>query len=236
MVPLGERTVEPVAPGAEAASPGELLSAWFGETTRPDAALHPRLMRFADGRIMTLPVHRWAGPVTEADESLLARAVGPVLDVGCGPGRLTAALHERGVEVVGLDVVEQLPMLVREVGAPLLLASVWDQLPREGQWRSVLLADGNIGIGGDPTRLLRRVCSLLRPDGTVLLELQPAGEAAATGDQALIRLEELGRSSTWFRWGMLSGSALPAAAAASGLAVQERWSAEGRDFAALTLT
>ncbi|GAB2637564.1 class I SAM-dependent methyltransferase [Kribbella swartbergensis] len=29
---------------------------------------------------------------------------GPVLDAGCGPGRLTGLLHERGLQVIGIDL------------------------------------------------------------------------------------------------------------------------------------
>ena len=46
-------------------------------------------------------------------------------------------------------------------------------LPGEGTWDHVLLADGNIGIGGDPLRLLHRAAHLLRPGGTVLVETDP---------------------------------------------------------------
>lgn len=35
---------------------------------------------------------------------IAASAVGPVLDAGCGPGRLTGRLKERGVRAVGLDL------------------------------------------------------------------------------------------------------------------------------------
>ncbi len=34
----------------------------------------------------------------------LALGVGPVADVGCGPGRVTAHLHARGVNVFGIDL------------------------------------------------------------------------------------------------------------------------------------
>jgi SAM-dependent methyltransferase len=32
------------------------------------------------------------------------RGLGPVLDVGCGPGTVTAYLHERGLDVTGVDL------------------------------------------------------------------------------------------------------------------------------------
>jgi len=128
--------------------------------------------------------------------------------------------------VLGLELVEQIPVRVRRAGAPLLLGDVFGPLPRAGQWRSVLLADGNIGIGGDAVRLLCRARELLCPQGQVLCELQ---EAAA----GQVRLEGLGTSSTWFSWALLGRSALPIAAAAAGLTVHESWSAQGRDVAML---
>ena len=179
--------------------------------------------------MLPLPVARWAGPVDAADESLMARARGPVIDVGCGPGRLTAALHLRGVDVLGLELVESIPVLARAAGAPLLHGNVFGDVPRSGEWGSVLLADGNIGIGGEPVRLLRRARELLRPGGQVLCELH-VGRPAPSGQ---VRLEGLGTTSAWFSWAILGRRGLPEAAAAAGLAVQETWSAQSRLFAAL---
>ena len=39
----------------------------------------------------------------------------------------------------------------------------------------MLLADGNIGIGGDPARLLRRVRELLAVGGRVVADVHPRG-------------------------------------------------------------
>ena len=44
-----------------------------------------------DGQRLLLPVTRWHAEPDSADELLLARCGGATLDVGCGPGRLTAA-------------------------------------------------------------------------------------------------------------------------------------------------
>jgi SAM-dependent methyltransferase len=213
------------SPGVD---PAALLTTWLAEAHGGDD-LKPRVLRLPDGRVLPLPVARWAGPAGPADETLLARATGPVLDVGCGPGRLTAALHRRGTDVLGLELVEQIPVLVRGAGAPLLLGDVFGPVPRAGQWRTVLLADGNIGIGGDPVRLLRRSRELLARTGTVLCEMYP-DEQAPIGR---VRMEGLGTTSAWFSWALLGRAALPAAAAAAGFTVIETWSMQGRDFATL---
>ncbi|MCW2713461.1 MAG: methyltransferase protein [Frankiales bacterium] len=220
----------PEAPPAAGAGtdPSALLTGWFSEVAAGDD-LHPRLLRLSDGRLLTLPVARWAGPVDVADESLLVRALGPVLDVGCGPGRLTAALHRRGVEVLGLELVEDIPVLARAAGAPVHYGDVHGPVPRPLQWQTIVLADGNIGIGGDVPRLLGRLRDLLAPDGSLLCELHPGAPAAG----GLVRLEGLGAASAWFPWTLLGKKALPAVASAAGLTVSETWSMRGRDFASL---
>ena len=154
-----ERAADP------AAGPGRGLDAAAGGSDGDD--LLPRLLRLADGRLVPLPVARWAGPVRRAPTpTLLERARGPVLDVGCGPGRLTAALHARG---------ERRPRPRAAAGRsrcwpapparPLLLGDVLDPVPRAGGWRTVLLADGNVGIGGDAGRCCAAAgrCSPRRP-------------------------------------------------------------------------
>lgn len=208
--------------------PSALLSGWFAEAATGED-LHPRLLRLADGRLLSLPIARWAGPTDVADESLLVRALGPVLDVGCGPGRLTAELHRRGVEVLGLELVENIPVLARAAGAPLHLGDVYGAVPRPCTWQTIVLADGNIGIGGDATRLLGRLCDLLAEGGRILCELHTGAPASG----GLVRLEGLGAASAWFPWTLLGKEALPAVASAAGLIVSETWSMRGRDFASL---
>ena len=46
-------------------------------------------------------------------------------------------------------------------------------MPGAGRYAGALLLDGNIGIGGDPVALLRRVARLLAPGGAVVVEVEP---------------------------------------------------------------
>lgn len=229
MLPHGEPATRAVT-SSDDPHPAVMLAAWVAETAGGHDDLKPRLLRLSDGRLVPLDVARWSAPADETDETLLSRATGAVLDVGCGPGRLTAALHERGANVLGLELDPSLPVLARLAGAPLLLGDVFDAVPRCGQWDSVLLADGNVGIGGDARALLRRAAELVAPAGQVLVELVPGADPPA----GPVRLEGMGLTSSWFRWALLGRSDLPIVAAAAGLDVRETWSAGGRAFAALT--
>lgn len=217
-------TTDAGAPDGLGLDPGELLSQWLATASEDD--LQPRLLRLSDGRVVALPVARWAGPVTTADESMLARVEGEALDVGCGPGRLTAALHLRGCDVLGLELLPDVPVLARAVGAPVLVGDVFGAVP--GRWRTVLLADGNVGIGGDAVRLLRRARELVATDGRVLCELLPYGDVPGP-----VRLEGLGVTSGWFGWALPSPRSLEDLARRADLAVREAWDCDGRTFAEL---
>src|SRR5205823_12853989 len=61
------------------------------------------VLRAPDGTALPAPSDRWVEALTIEDDSVLARAVGPVLDVGFRPGRHVLALAERGVVALGID-------------------------------------------------------------------------------------------------------------------------------------
>ncbi|HEY5985395.1 MAG TPA: SAM-dependent methyltransferase [Streptosporangiaceae bacterium] len=133
----------------------------------------PQIER-ADGRLTPLGAGRWLAAVP-GDESVLRRCCGPTLDVGAGPGRLTVALAERGVPALAIDVTPYAVGLARSSGALALHRDVFASVPGTGRWARALLADGNIGIGGDPAALLLRISELLMPGGLALVEVQPPG-------------------------------------------------------------
>jgi SAM-dependent methyltransferase len=172
----------------------------------------------------------WSGGLVAGDTALLARCCGPTLDVGCGAGRLVAALHRAGRAVLGIDVSTEAVRQAARRGVWVIRADVFEPLPGEGQWRTVLLADGNIGIGGDPPRLLRRCARLLGTGGTVLVELQAPGEPSWRGE---VVLRDDARHSAPFPWAVVSTDGIGGLAELSGLRVRREWTEAGRWFAAL---
>jgi SAM-dependent methyltransferase len=187
----------------------------------------PLVLRTADGRALPLQVSRWCGRPDAADEELLRHCLGPVLDVGCGPGRLTIALTQRGTLALGVDISRTAVARVRQAGALALHRSVFDPLPGQGRWATVLLADGNIGIGGIPAGLLHRCAQLLAPGGSILIEADPGD----VDERMTAWLEHPdGRRGPLFPWARMGTVALLGAAAEAGLNVTGQWRHADRAF------
>jgi SAM-dependent methyltransferase len=185
------------------------------------------VLELAGGERLALPVARWHGPPDTADDLLLNRCQGRTLDAGCGPGRLAGALTRRGVPTLGVDVSEVAVALTRRRGAAALRADVFDRLPAEGRWRHVLLADGNVGIGGDPVALLARVGRLLAPGGTALVELDPPGTGVRRG------IARLAGQRDSFPWARVAVDAVSGVAGRAGFVVAATEGSGGRWFAEL---
>lgn len=137
-------------------------------------------------------------PCRPLDRALLAAfaelvrdsGAGPVADLGCGPGRVTAHLHSLGVEVFGVDLSPRMVALAR-AGYPHLRFV-------EGRLDSLGVADGSLGgvvswysiIHTPPERLpavLAEFHRVLVPGGHLLLAFQ-------VGDEPLRLREAFGRA------------------------------------------
>ena len=178
-----------------------------------------------------LPTTRWAARVDAGDAAVLAHCTGPTLDIGCCPGRISGYLSGRGVVVLGIDIVPEAVEQTQARGASALHRDVFDHVPGEGRWVSALLADGNIGIGGDPVALLRRVAAVLVPEGRVVADVAPPGTAMRTHT---IVLECGGRLSEPFFWTVLGPEAVTDVAHAAGLGVAGVHEHDGRWFVVLS--
>lgn len=197
-------------------------------------------VRGADGDAWSMPLGRWRAGASPVDARVLDRATGPVLDVGCGPGRHVEELDRRGIPATGVELSPGAARHARARGARVVVGSIFDVAPDPGTWATALLLDGNIGIGGHPHRLLRRVADLLTDDGRVLVEVDAddaIGGAPGPGDvgdgRLRIRIESDGSASAWFPWARVTAETLAPPAAAAGLVVVESWSDGDRHFCAL---
>jgi SAM-dependent methyltransferase len=202
----------------------------YGSVLRRAAAGVPATLDLVDhiGRTRRhLDAAVWCGDLRDGDHGLLARCEGPTLDAGCGPGRLTAALAEAGLPALGVDISAEAVRQARRRGAAALHRCFLGPLPGEGRWRHVLLADGNVGIGGDPVRLLGRCGALLASGGDALVEVDPPGAGTWLGE---VRVRADGRTSAPFAWAAVSADDIGALAERAALRVVERWTEARRWF------
>ena len=184
-----------------------------------------------NGGASPMDVSRWHADADAADLSLLRSVTGPVLDIGCGPGRMVRAAMDLGIEALGIDVSPTAIEVATESGLSVLLGSVFEELPLEGRWQTTLLVDGNIGIGGDATAMLARCDELLAADGEIVVETHPDAARDRTYTGRLV--DTHGRKSDPFPWAEIGVDSLIVRAAALGLASRRVWERDGRTFCRL---
>lgn len=205
---------------------------------RAGARGEPCWVRDQRGHTRELPMSRWTGAAAAsvgdrlADERILALCANqPTLDLGCGPGRFTAAVHQGGSAALGVDTSLAAVEMTRHRGAAAVMRDVFEPLPAEGCWNRVLLADGNIGIGGDPLRMLRRAAALLSPAGCVVAEIDSPANAVV---RELVRWETRRHQGAWFPWARVGTRALAELAPAAGLVIADVADVHGRLIVTLT--
>ncbi|MEU9120936.1 class I SAM-dependent methyltransferase [Streptomyces sp. NPDC048506] len=203
----------------------------------------PLFLRRTDGWLLPLEVERWCAGADAADRSALGRCEGTVLDIGCGPGRLVAALAAQGRRALGIDISPAAVARTTAAGGAALPRSVFDSLPNEGSWGTALLLDGNIGIGGDPHALLVRTAELIDRAGLLIVETDPtdidercqvrldtgrrAGRQLSGHPGAPLRHGGHPRPDDLFPWARVGTPALLRYAAATGFSPAEQWTVAG---------
>lgn len=184
------------------------------------------VLRVDGGGTIALEVSRWREEPDDHERALLAALADPVLDIGCGPGRVPRALAASGRLALGIDPAPAAAEEAARRGAPVLRRSVFAPLPGEGRWGTALLLDGNVGIGGDPVALLRRCRELVRPGGHVIAEVAAPGVPTS---ELTVRVESGDDTGPWFSWAVVGVDGWAGVVGAAGLrpdgfdTAGERW-------------
>ncbi|ROP74636.1 bifunctional 2-polyprenyl-6-hydroxyphenol methylase/3-demethylubiquinol 3-O-methyltransferase UbiG [Curtobacterium sp. PhB115] len=181
--------------------------------------------------VTTMDVGRWSAAADRVDRSLLDDVDGPVIDIGCGPGRMLVAARTLGIPALGVDVSAEAVAIAQRSGGTAIQGSVFDAVPDEGHWDTALVIDGNIGIGGDPVGLLERCRDIVRSGGRVIVETNPDPRADRVYTARVVDAD--GHESAGFPWAEVGLEALHRHAADAGLVARQSWTAAGRSFCEL---
>ena len=82
---------------------------------------------------VTMDVGRWSAAADRVDRSLLDGADGPVIDIGCGPGRMLVAAQALGIPALGVDVSDEAVAIARRSGGTAVQGSAFDPIPDGGR-------------------------------------------------------------------------------------------------------
>lgn len=144
---------------------------------------HPWYETFFDERYLDFYPGLRARPVAERDAAFVCAALSlapgdRVLDLGCGTGRHSVALAERGLTVTGLDLSPALLAHARETAAERGVEVTWLErdmrdLDDLGPFDAVVSLFTAFGLLGDDEdqEVLHQVRAALRPGGQLLLDL-----------------------------------------------------------------
>ncbi len=120
----------------------------------------------------------------------------PILDVGCGTGRVNLFLAQAGYKTVGVDNSPEMLAFARrkrdalQVDAELVEADILDF--QQGSYPLILLPFNTLMHFCEQEQqiaLLKHLISLMTPDGLMILDLPNAGELLATENDDAVRYE-----------------------------------------------
>lgn len=117
--------------------------------------------------------------ISRAKRIATALPAGRILDVGCGPGHMLAALQDLGWEVEGLEVSEQAASVARErYGLPMHVGSMADLVGTSYGFDVITMWDVLEHVR-DPNRVVEGVYSLLNGNGMLIIRVPNIGSLEA---------------------------------------------------------
>jgi len=105
------------------------------------------------------------------EKNALDTLIGPVLDLGCGAGRVSLYLQEKGLEVTALDASPNSVEVCSRRGIQDVRLGDLRYPPKDKHWQSILLLCGNLGLAGgwhETRELLYKLANISADDAIII--------------------------------------------------------------------
>jgi len=105
------------------------------------------------------------------EKNALDSVQGPVLDLGCGAGRASLYLQQKGLDVTGIDASPYAVEVCRRQGIRDVRLEDLRNPPKDKQWKSILMLCGNLGLAGDwdeSRQLLTHLANIAAQDAVLI--------------------------------------------------------------------
>ena len=170
----------------------------------------------------------------DAERAAIQCARGRVLDIGCGAGRITLALQDRGLSVLAIDESATAIDVTKRRGAREAKAMRWQDItPDLGAFDTIVLARNNFGLLGDKSAIapaLRELTRLAAPGAVLISDSVAPSRGGDSLDVYRYRVRHLNLTTPWFRYLMFEPAELGELVADTGWGVyavfdtgQPRW-------------
>lgn len=208
-----------------------------------------------DGYLFASPAAKYLAPPEEwlpFERRAVDSASGHVLDIGCGAGRVTLYLQERGLPIVGLDTSPGAVEAAKRRGVrQAVVATVYDHAATRARYDTFLLCGNNLGLlenARNGRAFLVALGSMASPKARIIATgTDPYGlddparrryiednrQRGRMGGQARIRIRYRDLTTEWFEYLYCSLDELAELAADTGWLVGD---AELEDYPRYTVT
>jgi SAM-dependent methyltransferase len=179
-------------------------------------------------------------------------AQGRVLDIGCGAGRVSLYLQEKGHNVLGIDISPKAVEVCRERGlSNIEILSITQISSKLGQFDTIVMLGNNFGLFANPSRakwLLRRFHGMTSDEGCILAESndiyttdepvhlayqESNRQRGRMSGQIRLRIRHKRMKTPWFDYLMVSKDEMEAILLGTGWRITKIFKSEGSNYIAL---
>lgn len=167
-----------------------MYDAWKGKNTEYDLERDDGYINAANGKQYIAPYSEWW-----ASERLATlKFQGPLLDIGCGAGRVAKYCQERNIEYTGIDISPKAIQVCKKRGfTDVYVASAENLDLGRKDFRTIVLYGNNFGILGTAEAVMEMLKNFHRISAPDAIILAASRDPQTTNEQCHLDLHERNR-------------------------------------------